>query len=204
MITLHNDFKNYYKKIDFEYGLGLCSSFPGLIHLKKTTIKEIWKDIEGYEGLYQVSNMGRIKSLSRKQSLKERILKPGNGTGGYQIVKLCNGNIKTKRVHRLVGKEFIPNPENKPQINHKWGNKLDNRACALEWCTQIENINHAFKTGLIKTKKPVLQFDKHGKLIDKHESQHIAHLETGIVVQNISAVCTGKAKTAGGYIWKFA
>lgn len=107
---------------------------------------EIWKDIEGFEGHYQVSNFGRIKSLSRKSGntiKKERILKPRDHTHGYSEVSLGKDmKFKNKFVHRLVAIAFIPNPDNKPQVNHINENKQDNRVENLEWVTAKYNINY--------------------------------------------------------------
>ena len=115
--------------------------------------QEIWKDVPNYEGLYMVSDKGRIKSIDRiivrsngrPYIYKGKIL-PGRIMFGYQIVQLCNlGNEKQFRVHRLVGIAFIPNPENKPEINHKDGIKSNNWTDNLEWNTPSENIIHSFK-----------------------------------------------------------
>ena len=100
-------------------------------------MEEIWRDIDGYEGLYQVSNKGRVKSLKYG---KERILRPGWKTGGYLFVILCkNGNQSKQRIHRLVAQAFIPNPNNKPQVNHLDENKKNNCVDNLEWATAKEN-----------------------------------------------------------------
>ena len=116
---------------------------------------EVWKDIEGYKGIYQVSDAGRVRSVDRINSRgykrKGIILKLQDGNRGYKTVGLCkDGVMKSHLVHRLVAVAFIPNPENKPEVNHTEGNKPDNRACKLEWCTAAENSEHAVKMRLLK------------------------------------------------------
>jgi hypothetical protein len=125
---------------------------------------EVWKNIKGYKGCYQVSNYGRVKSLARKDSLnrdiKERIFKPSVNNRGYSLVVFCkNGKIKTFTVHRLVAKAFIPNPLNKPSVNHINGIKQINRPSNLEWCTTSENNYHAYKLGLKEAKKGETHFN---------------------------------------------
>lgn len=112
---------------------------------------EIWKDIVNYEGFYQVSNMGRVKSFNYMNTGKEKIIIGFNGRGYKRIVLFKNGKHKHMQIHRLVGIAFIPNPDNKPCINHIDGNKSNNRADNLEWCTPKENIEHAVKNGKFKT-----------------------------------------------------
>ena len=113
---------------------------------------EIWKDIAEYEGLYQVSNLGRVKSFHKPTP---QILKAlANNKGGYLRVALTKKRIsKQKLVHVLVAEAFLPNPDNLPQVDHKFGDKTDNRACALEWVSQSENISRAFRLGLNRPRK---------------------------------------------------
>lgn len=106
---------------------------------------ENWKDIHGYENLYQVSDLGRVKSVKRN-----KILKNSKSSCGYYVIELyCNGKNKMFRINRLVAQAFIPNPENKTFVNHIDGNKLNNHVDNLEWCTAKENMIHASKTKLL-------------------------------------------------------
>lgn len=118
---------------------------------------EEWRDIQGYEGLYQVSNLGRVKSLERKvkggwnntRTVGERILKPCVNVEGYPKVSLCKeGAIRRFPIHRIVAQAFIPNPDGKPEINHIDGCKENNSVSNLEWVTRSENELHAWRTGL--------------------------------------------------------
>lgn len=116
-------------------------------------VLEQWRDIGGYEGSYQISDLGRVKSLSRiiwngqpklPRRLRERILRPIKSNTGYLNVKLCSGGFtSTMQIHQIVAATFIPNPNNKSQVNHRNGVKTDNRATNLEWHSALENTNHA-------------------------------------------------------------
>ncbi len=117
---------------------------------------EIWKDIEGYEGKYQISNLGRIKKINKTSLNEEHYLKPYVNQRGYCTVKLFKTVRKEERIHRLVAQAFISNPENKTEVNHIDGNKQNNTTANLEWTTPEENVRHAFKTGLNRGRKPAL------------------------------------------------
>ena len=176
-------------------------------------MEEIWKDIEDFEGQYQVSNLGRIKSLKREANcgkgkiiIKERILKNMIGKHGYYYVHLGkNGCKNAKTVHRLVAKAFINNNDNFPVVNHIDGNKRNNNVQNLEWCTYSKNIKHAYINNLKKPpEKEVLQYDTNGKFIKKWKSGKVAAQKLNINYCHISSCCTGKSKIAGGFIWKHA
>lgn len=126
--------------------------------MKVNSGNEIWKDVPGYEGLYQVSNTGRVKALSvlkywgkTLQKRKEIIFKPTIRKWGYAEVVLSGKTRLNQGVHRLVALAFIPNPDNKPQVNHKDGNKLNNSVSNLEWATRQEQMDHAISLGLVNS-----------------------------------------------------
>ena len=125
---------------------------------------EEWKDIKGYEGLYQVSNLGRVKSLKFG---KERILKTGVDRYGYISVNLYKNNKrKLCKVHRLVAEAFIPNLENKPEVNHLDEDKTNNMVSNLEWCTRNENVNNGTRNKRISKKLKVISKGTKIKAID--------------------------------------
>jgi len=185
-------------------------------------MKEIWKDIPNYEGYYQASNLGRIKSLERiiirrdKKSYlqKETILKQAKNKKKYYQVGLSkNFKHKTISVHRLVAQAFIPNPDNLPQVNHIDGHKENNCVDNLEWCDNLYNMQHSYKLGLrnnvLKSliennKTEVLQYDLEGNFIKKWNSMVDIENSLHICNQNVSKVCKGTRKKAGGFIWKYA
>lgn len=176
---------------------------------------EVWKDVTGFEGYYQVSNRGQVRSIARNveygawghQSLEGKLLKPGINKLGYlRVVLFANHKQETVAVHRLVAKEFIPNPDGKRTVNHKNGIKTDNRVENLEWATYGENHKHAYISGIRNppSEHPVLQLSKDGEVITEYKSIQEAERTTGIAGPNICACCKGKRyKTAGGFIWQY-
>lgn len=155
-------------------------------------MKEIWKEILGYERTYEVSNFGRVRNIRTG-----KILKPTNDKDGYlQLVLSKNGTRKTVKVHRLVAYAFLPNPQNLPQINHKDEDKTNNKVDNLEWCDSKYNNNYSLA-------KPILQYDKTGNFIREWPGVRKAEEETAIYNSNISRCCSGKLKTAGGFVWRF-
>lgn len=181
-------------------------------------MEERWKPVKGYEEFYQVSNLGRVRSLPRRLFnglgyfiKKGKVLKPYKDKDGYLVVGLRNsGHNKTAKIHRLVAEAFISNPHNLPQINHKNERRNDNRADNLEWCTNQYNLNygnHNKKMSQtlrrIKGSKPVIQYSKSGVFQRKWHSLHQIERELGYQHGNISQCCKGCFKQAYGYVWKF-
>ena len=198
-------------------------------------MEEIWKDIKGYEG-YQVSNLGRVRSLDRIDSnnhpLKGVILKPYISNSGYLLVGLYKQQKRDRKLlHRLVAEAFIPNPDNKPEIDHINTIKIDNTVFLnedgsvnyektnLRWVTKKENMNNP----LTKTKmqinarkpskgkygkkhhrsKPIIQYDKEGNFIKEWDCANDVERVLGISNKHIGSVCLRKRKSCGGYIWKY-
>ena len=178
-------------------------------------INKKWKDIAGYEGLYQISNLGEVKSLKRTyqcgncgnitKELREKLMKQSTSKFGYKRVKLCkNGNENIWLIHRLVAIAFLDNKTLLPQVNHKDENKSNNMVDNLEWCDAKYNINYG--TGLSrmveKQSKKVLQYDTAGKFMKVHTS--IRGLKKlGFDRSSIIRCCQNKQITAYGYVWKY-
>jgi hypothetical protein len=177
-------------------------------------MEEIWRDIVGYEGRYQVSNYGRVRSLDFIEQYKKlgkvnyrkkngTIIKQELTNSGYYVVNLHkNGKLKRNLTHRLVAQMFVPNPLKKLQINHKNGNKLDNHSSNLEWATGSENIRHAQKTGLLKNQKPIVQL-KNGIVVAFYESIEDMHRKTGFTKKNVRNALNGKRGNSHGYQWVY-
>lgn len=178
--------------------------------------QEIWKDIKGYEGHYQISNLGRVKSLKNYRGNGDIILKEINRLG-YLHVSLCReGKIINYKIHRLVCMAFLDNKENKPCVNHINGEKTDNRLVNLEWVTYSENEKHSYRVlnkvyaspmkgkygQLIHNSKLVIQISLDGFIVNVYDSQATAERETGIRQQSISRCVSGIRYKTGGYIWK--
>jgi len=174
---------------------------------------EKWKPIVGYEGLYEISNLGRVKSMARvikrsingEQKVGEIFLKFELASNGYYRVSLWKDNVKkNKTIHRLVATHFVNNTNNKKTVNHKDGNKLNNKASNLEWATYCENNGHAFKNKLINTSKQVIQIDPITlNAVNEFESLSDAARKTEANQSHISRCCNNKRKLAGGFKWKF-
>ena len=185
---------------------------------------EIWKDIQGYEGLYKVSNFGRIKSSRRQtgytptgfiKNKKEKILK-GNYFRYVLLSLLKNKKLKSTTIHRLVAIAFIPNTQNKPCVNHINGIRYDNRAENLEWCTNKENTQHALKVlnrkfggsgGVIESgsnMRRIIQYDLNNKELKQYCCIGTAARSVNGIPTNLCHALRGRTKTAYGFKWKYA
>ena len=169
-------------------------------------MNEVWKDIVEYEGIYQVSNLGKVKNKNNK------LLKLKKDKNGYLIAYLYKNSImKCKKVHRLVAKAFIPNLENKPQVNHKDGNKQNNNVNNLEWCSNRENIIHCWENNLHTKKfgnkhdgaRKILQYDLDGNFIKCWGSIVEASKYYNTTINNLWACLNKKSKTAKGFLWEY-
>lgn len=191
-------------------------------------MQEVWKDIPNYEGLYQVSNLGKIKSLERKvkkyngeRIVRERILKQSYEKKYMHVQLSKNGKTITRLVHRLVAETFIDNPNNLKEVNHIDANTRNNNVNNLEWCTRYENMQHAKQMGLIKhnsgekcywykkygkehtRSKKIIQLTKQGIKIKEWDSLADVERELNIKKGNICKCCKGERKTTGGFKWEY-
>ena len=163
---------------------------------------EVWKPVVGYEGLYEVSNIGRVRSINFHKSGKAKVMRPSLNTWGYPIVDLRkNSKRHSYTVHRLVALAFIPNPDNLPEINHKNEIKNDNTVENLEWCTRKYNINYG--TAIKRRSKLIVEFDNNGNVVGKWKSACEASRYYKIGRKNIYDCLHGKQKTSKGFVWKY-
>lgn len=182
-------------------------------------LNEEWKDIKGYEGHYQVSNYGRIKSFAINKGMYVKILKYVPDKDGYNRIGIYNkGKMKNFSVHRLVAKAFIYNPNNYPVVNHINGIKTDNRVNNLEWCTIKHNTKESYRLGLQRpphlgrfgknhpASKQVYQIDKKtNQVIKKWDS--FANIKRELKFKSVTSIIeccrNNRYKTAYGYIWRY-
>lgn len=181
-------------------------------------MNEIWKDIPGYEGLYQASNIGNVRSLKWNRSNKIKNLKPYE-EGGYMHVGIRhNGIHHNYLIHRLVAMAFIPNPSGYKEVNHIDGNKLNNTVVNLEWISRKNNVLHAINTGLRPPNVPcirkrrddsalckeVIQYDLNNNIVARWSSVFKIQEELGFKPDFVRRCCRGERKTYKGFIWSYA
>lgn len=183
-------------------------------------MQEIWKDIVGYEGLYQVSNLGNVKSLNYgKKGYEKMIATKENSCGRLWVMLYKSGNAKPMQVHRLVGEAFIENPNKYPQINHKDENPKNNKVDNLEWCTASYNIKYSMdrhperyeklrntttnRKGKLKGLK-INQISFDGHIEKEWQNSNTVKIETGWSSSSITRCCRGERKTAYGFKWQYA
>lgn len=181
---------------------------------------EEWRDIKGYEGMYQVSNLGNVKSIERKawngrgyRVIKERIMKTYDNGYGYLFVYLTKDGEQEKcYIHRLVAEAFLENPDNLPEVNHISEDKTDNRLSNIEWCSHIYNQNYGTRNKRIaeamtnhpKLSKAVIGINKVSGLIVEFSSAHEASRQLGIDQGHITDCLKGRYKSSGGFYWMYA
>lgn len=179
-------------------------------------MEELWKPIPNYEGYYEASNLGRIRSVYRYK----RVLKPMISNTGYERVDLFKNKCRKQYgVHRLVAITFIDNSDDKPFVNHKDENKLNNRASNLEWVTHVENCNygtairrrtahtdysnrHGHPNQIKAASKPISQYTKDGQFIRDWDSASECARATGLSASSIRKVTSGKRNSLFGYVFK--
>lgn len=186
-------------------------------------MNEIWKQVEGFEDLYQISNLGRLKSLRKNGKKADSVVKPilNPKTKYYTCLLWRNSKRIGRYYHRLVAQHFIPNPLNLPEVNHIDGNKANNTVSNLQWATKQQNRQHAIKLGLWKHTdshkkamgdfnrankiKKVYQYDKEGNYITEYDSVQLAAIAISGSASNISNCCLNKShsKSVKGFIFKY-
>lgn len=184
-------------------------------------MEEVWKAIEGYEGLYEVSNLGRVRSFDRiiikphprnpaytlRYIQKGKVLKQRKHSAGYWTVMLYKDKVAdTQTVHRLVAEAFIPNPNNLPEVNHIDENKGNSRMDNLEWVTRSGNMRHGTCGERMGRKhwKAIVQMTMDGKFVKRWDCAQHASEELGLHHSRLIACCRGRAKSHGGFRWRYA
>lgn len=187
--------------------------------ISTTPANEVWRSVVGYMDLYEVSNLGRVRSLDRIQynpvAATHQTLHPGHimrgrvSNNGYRTVGLrdINGKRKTYSVHRLVAQAFIQNPDNLPFVNHKNYNKLDNRVENLEWCTEYDNVHYGRADEIRQLNQPkrkaVRQYTLNGEIVADYPTLVAAAKAANTTRQLVRECASGRLQTAGGYKWKY-
>ena len=167
-------------------------------------MKEEWQPVQGFEGFYEVSKTGKIRSLPRNGTIStKRILKQRDVRGYMQVRLQKNGKSKDAKVHRIVAQAFIENPLNKREVNHKDGNKHNNDVKNLEWATSSENQLHSFYV-LGNQLKPVNQLTRDGEFVKAWRCIKEAAKQLKIDASTITNTCRDNRKTAGGFTWQYA
>ena len=163
-------------------------------------MKEIWKPIKNYEGLYEVSNLGNVKSIKNNT-----LIKPALNKGYLRLVLYKNGKKKNKTIHQLVAQAFIDNPNDYICVNHINEVKTDNRVENLEWCDNNYNDNYGTRNKRIakRLSKKIVQLDINNNYINTWDSASDVGRIIGINPSNIRSCCRNIRKNAGGYIWKY-
>ena len=181
-------------------------------------MEEIWKDITGYEGFYQVSNLGNVKSLNyARRGYSKNLVPKVNNDGRLWVELIVCGKKKQFLIHRLFGCAFIPNPDNLPQINHKDENPKNNCVDNLEWCTGMYNVRYSYERHPERARqrkhgpqyrrridKQVEQLDLGGNIVKTWKDCRTIAVETGMSQWSISQCCDGKRHTAYGFRWQYA
>ena len=169
-------------------------------------MEEEWRDIEGYEGLYQVSNLGRVRSMNYRNKKHARIMSPTRVGRGYKGITLWKDkNSRRFTIHKLVAMTFLPNPCNKENVHHIDGNMYNNAVSNLEWVTIQEHSFIDNRGDKLNKKKAVCQYTVDGVLLNTFCSMQEAQRQTGVHASNIIGCCRHRKnfKTAGGFTWKY-